>query len=306
LTFIHRKVGEKDIYFVSNIQDKQSTIPVTFRVKNKLIRKWNPYSGEITPVYYFNEVDNGIKVPLNLSPYESLFLEFAPGKPASYVTKSGFDQITEANRNELTALANQNGTYISTVMSGGQEKKITSVVSGIPAPFVISGTWKIDLKGEGYPDFTRQTEELFSWVELAETRNFSGTGRYEIKIQVPAEYVKPDTKLMLDLGKVGNVAEVILNDQNLGTVWMRGQKLDVTNDVKEGENKLEVLVTNTLINRISSMNEVPAVPAELVPRFGSGAVNTGIPREFGFKPLPLSGLIGPIKLIPIKIVTVKF
>jgi hypothetical protein len=306
LTFIHRKVGEKDIYFVSNIQDKPSTIPVTFRVKNKLIRKWNPYSGEITPVYNFSEVADGIKVPLNLSPYESLFLEFAPGEPESYVSKTGFDQITEATKNELTALANQNGTYISTVMTGGQEKKITSVVSGIPAPLVISGNWNMELKGDGIADFTKQTEELFSWAEFPETRNFSGTGRYEIKFQVPDEYVNPDTKLMLDLGKIGNVAEVILNDQNLGTVWMRGQNLDVTKAVKEGENKLVVLVTNTLINRISAMKEAPPVPENLISRFGSGALNTGIPREFGFKPLPASGLMGPVEIIPAKVVMVNF
>lgn len=306
LTFIHRKVGEKDIYFVSNIQDKTSTIPVTFRVKNKLIRKWNPYSGEITPVYNFSEAVDGIKVPLNLAPYESLFLEFAPGKPESYVSKTGFYQITDATKNELTASADHNGTYISTIISGDQEKKITSVVSGIPAPYQISGKWLVELKSEGFPTFTKQTDELVSWIDDPATRNFSGTGRYEINFQMPAEYIKKDIKLMLDLGKVGNVAEVILNDQNIGTVWMRGQKQDVTKAVKEGENKLVVLVTNTLINRISAMKVAPAVPAELVTRFGSGAVIKETPREFGFKPLPASGLIGPVEIIPEKVVMVKF
>ncbi len=306
LTFIHRKVGEKDIYFVSNIQDKASTIPVTFRVKNKLIRKWNPYSGEITPVYNFSEVADGIKVPLNLSPYESLFLEFVPGEPESYVSKTGFYQITDATKNELTASADHNGTYISTIISGDQEKKITSVVSGIPAHYQISGRWSMEIKGEGFSTFTKQTDELFSWVDDPATRNFSGTGRYEINFQIPAEYLKKDIKLMLDLGKVGNVAEVILNDQNIGTVWMRGQKLDLTKVVKEGENKLIVLVTNTLINRISAMKVAPAVPAELVTRFGSGSVIKETPREFGFKPLPASGLIGPVEIIPEKVVTVNF
>jgi hypothetical protein len=306
LTFIHRKVGERDIYFVSNIQDKTSAIPVTFRIKNKLIRKWNPYTGEITPVYQFSEVKDGIKVPLTLAPYESLFLEFAPGEPEVYVTKTGFDQITGVKKSEITALACQNGTCNSTVNSGGQEKKVTSVVSGIPASLQVSGKWKMELKGNEFSAFTKETEELSSWVEDPATRNFSGTGRYEITFQLPAEYLKKDIKLLLDLGKVGNVAEVILNDQNIGTVWMRGEKLETTKAVKEGSNKLVILVTNTLINRISAMKEAPAVPADLVPRFGSGAVNSEIPREFGFKPLPASGLMGPVQIAPVKVVSVGF
>ena len=306
LTFIHRKVGEKDIYFVSNIQDKTSRIPVTFRVKNKLIRKWNPYTGEITPVFNFSQVKDGIKVPLNLAPYESLFLEFAPGEPETYVSNTSFDQITDAMKNEIIALADHNGTFVSTVKSGDQEKRITSVVSGIPAPYQISGTWKIETKSEGFPGFVKETDELFSWTDFPATRNFSGTGRYEINFQVPVEYLKKDIKLMLDLGKVGNVAEVILNDQNIGTVWMQGQKPDVTAAVKDGENKLVVLVTNTLINRISDMKEAPPVPENQVARFGSKEVSKEIPREFGFKPLPASSLIGPVEIIPIKTITVNF
>ena len=113
-------------------------------------------------------------------------------------------------------------------------------------------------------------------------------------------------KILLDPGKVGNIAEVIINDKNIGTIWMRGQKLDVTSALKEGDNRLIILVTNTLINRISAMKEPPPVPEDLVSRFGSGAVIKDIPREFGFKPLPASGLIGPVQLIPVKVVTCKY
>ena len=306
LTFLHRKLGEKDIYFVSNIQDHQSTIPVTFRVKNKIIRKWNPYSGEITPVVCFSETSDGIKVPLNLSPYESLFLEFSPGEPDSYVTKTSLSLIANAGKNELKAFANQNGTYFTALKSGNVEKEITSVVSGIPAPLQISGKWTMELKSDNFPLYSRQTDFLVSWVENPLTRNFSGTGHYEITFNLSAEYLRKDLKLFLDLGKVGNIAEVSLNGKNVGMTWMRGQKLEVTEAVKSGKNMLTILVTNTLINRISAMKEPPAVPAELVSQFGSGNVTNEKPREFGFKPLPASGLLGPVQLIPVKELNVKY
>jgi hypothetical protein len=189
---------------------------------------------------------------------------------------------------------------------GNVEKEITSVVSGIPAPLQISGKWKMELEGEGFPLFTSQSDYLNSWIEDPLTRNFSGTGRYQISFNLASEYLHKDLKLFLDLGKVGNVAEVILNDQKVGIRWMRGQKLEVTDVVKGGENRLKILVTNTLINRISAMKEPPPVPAELVSQFGNGNVTNEKPREFGFKPLPASGLIGPVALIPVKELIVRY
>ena len=180
------------------------------------------------------------------------------------------------------------------------------MVSGIPAPFLISGKWKIELKGDEFPLFTRHTDFLFSWTEDPITRNFSGTGRYEINFKISSDYINKELKLFLDLGKVVNIAEVIINDKNIGTVWMRNQKLDVTGVVNEGDNKLLILVTNTLINRVSAMKEPLPVPEDLVSRFGNGAVNTEIPREFGFKPLPSSGLLGPAQLIPVKTLMINF
>jgi len=306
LTFIHRKLGEKDIYFVSNIQDKPNAVPVTFRVKNKVIREWNPYTGAITPVLSFCEVKDGIKVPLNLAPYESLFLEFSPGEPEAYVAKSEFIDVSATGNRGLKAVALQNGIYSSIIKTGSKEKKITTGVSGIPAPFLISGAWNMELKGENFPAVTRKSEELTSWIEDPLTRNFSGTGRYEINFTLSTGYFLKGLKLYLDLGKVGSIAEVSMNDQPLGITWMRGQKLEATHALKAGENKLVILVTNTLINRISAMKEPPPVPEDLVSRFGSGAVNQEIPREFGFKPLPASGLIGPVRIITVKEVAVSF
>jgi hypothetical protein len=306
LAFIHRKLAEKDIYFVSNIQDKQSTIPVTFRVKNKVLRKWNPYNGEITPLLNYSETKEGINVPLNLAPYESMFIEFLPGKPDAYVTKTDFYQILEANQNEIKAYALQNGTYSASVKSQNGEKTVTSTVSGIPAPYLITGNWSIELKGNEFPLFTKQSDFLYSWTDDPLTRNFSGTGRYEKIFTLSSDYIKNELKLFLDLGKVGNIAEVIINDKNIGTTWMRGQTLEVTESLKAGDNKLVIMVTNTLINRVSAMKEPPPVPEDLVTRFGKGTIISDIPREFGFKPLPASGLMGPVRIVPVKVVTVDF
>lgn len=85
---------------------------------------------------------------------------------------------------------------------------------------------------------------------------------------------------------------------------MRGQSIDISNSVKPGKNILEIVVTNTSINRVSGFKEVRPVPEELIDRFGTANLKA-IQREFGFEPLPPSGLMGPVRIIPSKKVKIN-
>ena len=166
----------------------------------------------------------------------------------------------------------------------------------------------MELEGKQFPKITKTTTVLSSWTDDETTRHFSGTGKYEINFELPAGYVNPELELLLDVGKVGQIAEVFINGKNAGVIWMRGQNLEISKLIKIGENKMEVLVTNTLINRVSAMTEPNPVPAELVPVYGSAPAQSpgSLPREFGFQPLPVSGLMGPVTIIPVKKVLVEF
>ncbi len=61
-------------------------------------------------------------------------------------------------------------------------------------------------------------------------------------------------------------------------------------------------MTNTQINRIAGLEALPPVPDDLQPVFGKGAgdatdVANGL---IGFEPLPRSGLLGPVRIVPLK------
>ena len=115
---------------------------------------------------------------------------------------------------------------------------------------------------------------------------------------LPADYIAADLRLDLDLGVVGNVAEVELNGRRVGVRWMRGQLLEVTWIVAAGPNTLVVDVTNTLINRVSGLEELPPVPEHLRFRYGGDRVGAQSPsrRLLGYEPLPVSGLLGPVEI----------
>jgi hypothetical protein len=158
------------------------------------------------------------------------------------------------------------------------------------------------------PVFSRvelNPDELVSWTDSLETKHFSGTGVYTTTVNLPPGYVGEDTRLVLELGDVGNVAEVSLNGKSAGVIWMRGQTLDITSLAVEGDNQLEVRVTNTLINRVSGLKEFPPVPEELRERLGNGLHEDDAPAHelLGYTPLPRSGLLGPVEIRPYKRVT---
>ena len=65
-------------------------------------------------------------------------------------------------------------------------------------------------------------------------------------------------KLFLDLGRVEVMAELILNGKNLGIVWTRPYRVEITAAVKAGINSLQVRVTNLWVNRLIGDEQEPA------------------------------------------------
>jgi hypothetical protein len=170
----------------------------------------------------------------------------------------------------------------------------------LPVPLPITGEWKMKLEGYGFETLETNLSTLASWTDTERTRHFSGTGRYEIEFDLPAERLINGTKMTLDLGQVGTIAEVEFNGQAMGVSWMAPHRLDITRAAHAGKNKLVVLVTDTLINYVSGLQSPPEVPVELQPRLGKAdptVYQSGqrIP-ETKETDLPPSGLIGPVQL----------
>lgn len=303
LTFVHRRDGERDIYFVTNVQEHAVDMPVAFRVTGKTPWSWNPYDGTVRRVYCFDEGNGTTDLPVHLAPYESTFVVFEPGVARSHVTYTNARDITDVTDNSVESLVETNGEYTVQFSDGGTGRV---TVTGMPSPLVVDGPWKLSLGGEGATDIEKSLDRLTSWTDNADTRHFSGTGRYSTHFTLPAVYFDATMALYFDAGDVGNLAEVIVNGRNAGVIWMRGQRVNVTNFLREGLNELEIRVTNTLINRVAGMTEPPPLPEDLRQRLVAGTNDSpaAMARLIGFEPLPRSGLLGPVTIHPLKRVTV--
>jgi hypothetical protein len=303
LTFLHRRLGGDDIYFVTNLQLEPSEIAVTFRATGKLPERWDPMSGEIAPVLVYKTETAGVEIPIRLGARGSVCILFRAGQPQPHVMETNLDEVRDVNGRQVEGITSHNGEAHATVLKNGQSKTARLMVSGLPEPLAVSGTWRLTLEGHRFEKVQEEVPQLKSWTDDLRSEHFSGTGRYEIDFQVPREYVSTSLEAMLELGRVGDVAEVNLNGQPVGVAWMQPYQLNVTEAIRAGTNHLEVLVTNTLINYVSGLTKLPEVPEELVPHYGKTAniytlgTKAWEDHEKNFHPLPPSGMMGPVRIV---------
>ncbi len=115
-------------------------------------------------------------------------------------------------------------------------------------------------------------------------RYFSGTATYTTTVAAPRR-TKGD--VWLDLGTVGDVAEVRVNGRVAGTVWFAPYRLDVGRLLKSGKNRIEVRVANLWVNRLIGDQQPGAKPITW----------TAVPTYHADAPLRPSGLIGPVRFL---------
>ena len=118
----------------------------------------------------------------------------------------------------------------------------------------ISGKWGISFF-DGGPTIpsTISTSELKSWTELGseELKNFSGSAKYSISFNKPPGTAK---SWLLDLGKVNETAEVLLNGKKIATLIGSSYQCVIPASAFQSSNKLEIIVSNLMANRIAYMD----------------------------------------------------
>ena len=92
LRYIHRAVGDVDLYFVANPNPEEFETKCMFRVCGKPPELWLPDSGRIETPAAYEEKGDRTQVPLRFDPHGSLFVVFRAGKS----TAAGKKSVVEA------------------------------------------------------------------------------------------------------------------------------------------------------------------------------------------------------------------
>jgi hypothetical protein len=199
---------------------------------------------------------------------------------------------------------------------------VTRGVMPFGLAYDVAGTWDVKFV-EGGPELPAAftTTNLASWTtrDDPEAKRFAGTARYTITFDRPVESAPLLTSgpendrrasyspvpgqaddWLLDLGKVCEAARVTINGKYVGAVWCAPWQINVGKFLQPGKNVMEIEVTNLALNRVRDLdirkvNWKYFYDANMNSKSGGG--------KFDASRLPLrdSGLLGPVRLQPVKL-----
>ena len=254
LDYIHRRDRDAEIYFVCNRLGREESLDCLFRVRGKQPELWDPISGEIRPAKAFTQHGGRTKIPLDFAPYGSLFVVFRKPIPVTHDGTAARNFPVFTKRSQL------------------------------------SGPWQVrfDPKWGGPASVTFPT--LIDWTARPESgiQHYSGTATYLKTFDTPESLDGSSHKTVyLDLGSVKELAAVRLNGRDLGVLWSKPFRVDISGLLKPSGNTLEVEVTNFWPNRLIGDASLDASK-----RF----TKTNIRKFKPDSPLRSSGLLGPVTL----------
>lgn len=247
--FIHRTVPDGEIYFVSNQSDKKVSFEGEFRVKGNLSPElWNPVTSEIRSLPNFVSTGNRTSLQVELEGNESAFIVFREkGK----------------------------------TVEGKTNYPVKEIIYKVETP------WKVTFEeGKRGPEKPVVLSRLADWVnsENDSIKYFSGQAVYTTAFTLE-EF--PQKSLYIDLGKVMVMAKVTLNGRYVGGVWTAPYRLNVTEFLKKGENKLEIKVVNNWQNRLVGDQHLGEDQRPTWTTFNLWKADS---------PLQSSGLLGPVEI----------
>ena len=222
INWIHYRIGDADVYFLSEPNGKARRVNAIFRCDGRIPELWDAVDGSIREANTFKFVDGCTQVPLEFDSYDSIFVVFRK--------KSGHDR--------------NNGPNAPTWRQAQ----------------VISGPWDVSFNPAwGGPKKPVRFDALTSWADHNDSgiKHYSGKAVYRTNFSLADGLSgKP---LALELGDVKDVgiARVTLNGIDLGVVWRPPFRADISKAVKPGDNKLEVMVVNSWRNRLIGDNKLP-------------------------------------------------
>lgn len=239
---VHRKEGNRHAFFIANLGKKSEKVLGTFRTGNLVPELWDPITGSMRQLTDYRNDSGSTRLLLELAPQQSYFIVFRNAGSTAKPTQRNFSVLQEF--------------------------------------FTLQGAWQVSFDpGWGGPSQAVTFSELSDWTAHAEAgiRYYSGTAVYRKTFDLATA---PGEDTMLDLGTVHHLAQVRLNDRDLGVVWCAPWQVRVPAGLlKSTENRLEISVTNVWANRLIGDEQQPA-DCEWLPGYMGGKYLKRFPDWF--------------------------
>jgi len=273
LAWIHRRLRGREIYFLSNPNAHPVDASVTLRAKAKSVRLFDPLDGTVHSLPEHSATSDGrTNVPLHFEADQALFLV------AGNVESAAGGRGPAKNFPAIAPVLDLAGPW--------QVGFDASWVKPLP-PGIAPGAKEVVLRFEQLKDWTQRPE--------AGINAYSGMAVYRKRFDLPARAAsgKPESHpcRWLDLGRVGEMARVLINGRGLGVAWCPPWRVRIPSGLlKQHDNELVIMVANTWNNRLCADNALP-VPERLT-RVGHNLHERAAKQ--GYQP---AGLMGPVRVM---------
>ena len=258
-----------DAFLVVNLSGKEKRTTARFDVA-ETPEFWDLETGDATVAPVFRRSSGQTVVPLTLDPYEARWVTFRPGaypegKVAHLTATNANPESIKASRGELqtTLVTDKPGEVYARGEYRGHSYGAVATVDDPLEPLALDGDW--DFRFDDSADETA-SEPLGSWTEF--DAKYSGSGTYTKRFTVPDGFLATGRRAQLDLGRVRDLADVTVNGEHAGALDWAPYTIDVTDLLHEGDNVVEVMVTNTPSNEIEGRDNPSGLlgPVEVRPQ----------------------------------------
>lgn len=226
IKYIHRYMGNTDLYFVANVSHNTGCAKCTFNCSGMQPELWNPVTGTSRDLSEFENVRGQTSIQLKFDDAQSYFVVFRrPSLKDDHSQKKNFPTTKEV-----------------VTIGGPWEVKFDDKWGGPLKPVIFNS--------------------LEDWISssVPGIKYFSGTAIYKISFNMPPKLrVDKRTVINLELGVVKHIARVMLNKRDLGVVWTAPWSVTFPAWLlKKRGNQLEIRISNVWVNRLIGDEQEPA------------------------------------------------
>ena len=307
--YVHRTLPDStQIYWVRNFSGKDSNVELSFRDGGKFAAIFNPENGDVTDAdVKFGNGRSTVSLPLLSADARFVVLSNRPQIKVSidtvFVNTTDTTMICTSYSTEVHPVDSLvSAGHFDTSASSAQRKlsdqgislrdQQNSVAEPVEATTIqtVTSTWQVhfDQKNGGTAD--EEFPELVSWTKKDNpiVKYFSGTAIYKTTVTIDSTQLATSARIFIDLGVVKNIADLSINGTPAGVLWKAPfRTADIKPLLKEGDNLLEIKITNVWRNRmIGDVQPGEKHPVTAIRRFYKSTD----------KLLP-SGLLGPVRII---------
>jgi hypothetical protein len=259
IDYIHRTTEDAEIYYVANRNERPEYLQLSFRVEGKTPELWRPETGEIIDWPIYNSTGGQTLLPLFFEPFGSVFVVFRKPAATHYESialngKNLFPELPQDTFDIQPFILQKDGNPVFMLAgaytlksSDGKTRTFDAIMENMP----VTSAWDVSFDPVwGGPEKVR-FDKLVLWNEHTDPgiRYYSGTAGYNTTVRLEAGQYQ-HKRVYLDLGEMYNIAEVHINGQPAGVWWQPPFSHDITDLLKDGENRIELKIVNLWPNRL--------------------------------------------------------